>query len=300
MDEAPVERIAIVRNPRSGTAPDTATLEQAIRTARLDARVHDAPAGDAFAPWIDRLAAGVDLIVAAGGDGTVSAVATAAAKASRTLGIIPTGTLNHFARDTGIPTEIDEALDAIRTGRDQSVDVGTVNGHLFLNNVSLGNYPRMVRHRTKLETRGLSRRLSGTVAAFETWWDLRSVTAALTLDGEHITRRSPFIVIANGSYVLSGFSLGQREQINDSRLSVYVAPRSGRFGALMLPLRALVGNLEQYEQFEIMSAKAVKASLRYSRIAVGIDGEVRELQTPLEFAIQRQALRVRVPRPAEP
>ena len=300
MDEAPVERIAVVRNPRSGTAPESATLEQALCKARVNARVHDAPAGSAFLPWIDRLAADVDVLVAAGGDGTVSAVATAAAKANRTLGIIPTGTLNHFARDTGIPTELDEALEVIRTGRDQGVDTGTVNGHLFLNNVSLGNYPRMVRHRTKLEKRGLSRRIAGTIAAFETWWDLRSMTAALTLDGEDIVRRSPFIVIANGSYVLSGFSLGQREEINDSRLSVYVAPRSGRFGALLLPLRALVGRLEEYEQFEIMSAKTVTATLRFARIAVGIDGEVRELQSPLEFAIQRQALRVRVPRHAEP
>jgi YegS/Rv2252/BmrU family lipid kinase len=300
MDEAPVERMAIVRNPRSGTAPETATLEEALHKAGVKARIHDAPAGEAFVPWIDRLAADVDVIVAAGGDGTVSAVATAVAKAKRILGIIPTGTLNHFARDTGIPTEIDEAVEVIRAGRDQGVDVGTVNGHLFLNNVSLGNYPRMVRHRTKLEKRGWSRRIAGTVAALETWWDLRSMTAALTLDDREIVRRSPFIVIANGSYVLSGFSLGQREQINDSRLSVYVAPRSGRLGALALPLLALVGTLEQHEQFEIMSAKSVKASLRDARIAVGIDGEVRELQTPLEFAIQRQALRVRVPRHAEP
>jgi diacylglycerol kinase family enzyme len=300
MVEKAVERIAVVRNPNSGTAPDAAALEQALRNAGVSARVVDSPAGDAFVPWLDRLAADNDVLVAAGGDGTVSAVANAAVKAGKTLAIIPAGTLNHFARDCGIPAGLDEALAVIRSGRDQSVDIGSVNGHLFLNNVSLGNYPRMVRKRTVLERRGLSRRVAGAVAALQTWWDLRKMPVALRLDDRDLFRNSPFIVVANGSYELSGFSLGKREQINDSRLSIYVAPPSGRFGALLLPMRALAGTLESHEQFETLEATAVTASFRFPRVAAGIDGEVRELQSPLVFAIQRQSLRVRVPRTPAP
>lgn len=104
MAEQQGERIAIVRNPASGTAPEVATLEQALRKVGVDARVCDSPAGDAFVPWLDRLAADVDVLVAAGGDGTVSAVATAAAKAGKTLAIIPCGTLNHFAMNSPAST----------------------------------------------------------------------------------------------------------------------------------------------------------------------------------------------------
>jgi diacylglycerol kinase family enzyme len=300
MVEAPVERIAIVRNPRSGTAPDPDKLAEALKTANVDAKVLDSPPGAAFLPWLDQLAADVDVLVAAGGDGTVSAAASAAAKHRRTLAVIPTGTLNHFARDLGIPTEVDAALEVIRAGRQQCVDVGLVNGQLFLNNVSLGNYPRMVRERTGLQRKGMPKRVAGAIAAFNTWWDLRSMVAALTLDRLDIVRRSPFIVIANGSYSLSGFSLGKREQINDGRLSVYVAPPSGRFGALLWPLRALVGTLERHEQFETLSASIVKATLKSSRVSVGIDGEVHELASPLEFTIRRQALRVLVPSDPKP
>jgi diacylglycerol kinase family enzyme len=176
------------------------------------------------------------------------------------------------------------------------VDVGLVNHHLFLNNVSLGNYPRMVRERTGLQRRGLPKRLAGAIAAFDTWWHLRSMTAALRLDDRDLVRRSPFIVIANGQYVLSGLDLGKREHISDGRLSLYVAPPSGRLGAMTFPLRALVGTLERHERFETLAASTITATLRSPRVAVAIDGEVRELQSPLEFTIRRQALRVLVPR----
>lgn len=298
MAEAPINRIAIVRNPRSGSVPDADTLGNALRTAGLSARIVDIPQAPGFEAWIDRLAAEVEVLVAAGGDGTVSTVAHAAAKARRIFGLIPAGTLNHFARDTGIPTELDAAIDVLRNGRVRCVDVGVVNDRLFLNNVSLGNYPRMVRERTGLIRHGLPKRIAGAIAAFDTWWDLRNMTAALTLDQRALVRRSPFIVIANGSYLLSGFDLGRREQINDGCLSVYVAPPSGRLGALSWPVRALIGTLERHEQFETLKAQATRITVGPNRIAVAIDGEVRELDSPLEFSIRRQALRVLVPRDA--
>ena len=90
-------------------------------------------------------------MVAAGGDGTVSAVAAAVARAGKTLAVIPTGTLNHFARDAGIPTELAQAMARAWHGRERAVDVGFVNGRIFLNNVSLGSYPRMVHERDALE-----------------------------------------------------------------------------------------------------------------------------------------------------
>ena len=298
MVEGPIQsgaRIVVVRNPRSGSALDTETLRQALRGAGVSADVVDMLNGPEFEEWIGRLAGSYDVIAAAGGDGTVSSVAAAVARASKTLAVIPTGTKNHFARDAGIPTDLDAAVALLRTGHPGAVDAGIVNGRFFLNNVSLGSYPRMVDERTELERRGRSRRTAGMIAVARTWWRLRSVTAAFTLDGRDLIRRSPFIVVGNGCYVLSGFSLRQRQRLSDHQLSLYVAPRAGRLGTLSLPLRAVLGTLDRYEQFETLSATEITIALGQRRVLTGIDGEVRECESPLRFAIRPGALQVLLP-----
>ena len=284
--------LAVIRNPNSGTAVDTATIENALNAAGLTAQILDAPHGSDAEAMLDRVAAQHDVVVAAGGDGTVSAVATAVAKAGKTLAIIPSGTLNHFARDTGIPADLNDAVAIIRNGIERSIDVGVVNDRFFLNNVSLGSYPRMVHERDALESNGRSRTVATAVAIARTWWHLRKLTADLVMDGRRITRRSPFIVVGNGSYVLSGLSLGKREEISDGQLSLYVAPSTGRIGALSLPFRALAGRLEAYERFETFCADRINATFRHRRIETGIDGEVRILESPLRFEIRRAALRM--------
>ena len=263
-----------------------------MRDEGVNADILDTPQGADVEDWIERIASRYDVLAAAGGDGTVSSVGAAAARSNKTLAVIPSGTLNHFARDVGIPTELAGAVALIRTGVTRAFDVGVVNDRFFLNNISLGSYPRMVDERTALEKQGRSRRIAGLMAVAKTWWDLRSVTGAITIDGREMIKRSPFIVIGNGSYVLSGFALGKRQNISDHRLSLYVAPRTGRLGAMSIPLRAVLGRLEQYEQFEAFSAREITIALKQHRVFVGIDGEVRELESPLRCAIQAAALQV--------
>lgn len=295
----PGARIVVVRNPRSGSAHDTAVLRQALNDAGVAADIVDILNGPQVEAWIDRLAGGYAVIAAAGGDGTVSSIAAAVARAGKTLAVIPTGTMNHFARDAGIPTELDAAVALLRTGRPDAVDVGIVNDRYFLNNVSLGSYPRMVDERTGLERRGHSRRIAAIVAIARTWWRLRSVTAAFTVDGRDLIRRSPFIVVGNGRYDLSGFDLTRRD-LSDHHLSLYVAPRAGRLGALSLPMRALLGTLDRYEQFEVFRATDIMIALSRKRVLIAIDGEVRELDSPLRFAVRRGALQVLFPQPGAP
>ena len=289
-------RMVIVRNPRSGSALDTVTLRQVLHQAGVGADIVDLPHGPEFEEWIDRLAARYEVIAAAGGDGTVSSVAAAVARANKTLAVIPTGSLNHFARDAGIPLKLEEAVALLRTGRQGAVDVGLVNERFFLNNVSVGSYPLMVDARTELERRGRSRRIAAVLAVARTWWQLRSVTATLTVDGGDLIRRSPFIVVGNGRYVLSGFALTRRHHLSDHQLSLYVAPHAGRLGALSLPVRALFGTLDEYEQFETFQANEITVAVRQRRVLTGIDGEVRDLESPLRFAIRSGALQVLLPR----
>lgn len=288
---AELSRLAVIRNPNAGSAVDRATLENALSAAGLAATIVDSPnGGPADGGALDRLDA--DVFIAAGGDGTVSTVAAAAARANKTLAIIPAGTLNHFARDARIPTSLADAVALIRHGAERGIDLGVVNGHIFLNNVSLGNYPRMVEVRDSFERRGRSRTVATTMAVAKTWWHLRKLAAAITIDDRRIVRRSPFFVIGNGSYTLSGLALGRRERISDGQLSLYVAPAMGRLGVLTLPLRALAGTLEQHEQFETMCASRITVAFSHPRVSAAIDGEVRELVTPLEFSVRREAVRL--------
>jgi diacylglycerol kinase family enzyme len=117
----------------------------------------------------------------------------------------------------------------------------------------------------------------------------------LDVDGTQITRRSPFIVIGNGSYVLSGLSLGKRHNIAEGKLSLYIAPPNGRIGVLALPFRALFGTLESHEQFETHCAETITAAFRAPRIGVAIDGDLHELDTPLTLTVRRRVLRILVP-----
>jgi len=288
-------RIAVVRNPHSGSAPDRGTLERALRSGGIAADIVEVRDAAVAAGWLDRIAGECDVLAAAGGDGTVSTVAAAAIRSGKTLAIIPTGTLNHFARDSGIPTDLCEAIAVLGYGRERAFDVGVVNDHIFLNNVSLGSYPRMVHERDGLEQKGRSRPVATAIAVARTWWHLRKLTAMLAIDDREMVRRSPFIVVGNGSYVLSGLSLGQRDDIADGRLSLYVAPSTGRVGALSLPFRALAGTLERYERFETFCAERITATFGHHRIETGIDGEVQVLESPLNFEVRRGALRVLVP-----
>jgi diacylglycerol kinase family enzyme len=292
----PSPRIAIVRNPRSGSAPEASELARAARASQVPVTVADVPEGAASTPWLRRMAADFDVVVAAGGDGTVSAVAAAVASAGKTLAVIPTGTLNHFARDVGIPIDLDKAAAVIAAGHERTVDLGVVNEHLFINNVSFGNYPRMVHEREALERDGRAHTLATTIAIARTWWHLRKLAVVLTIDdGKTVIRRSPFIVVGNGSYTLSGLALGRRDEISDGRLSLYVSPSSGRLGALSLPFRALLGTLERHEQFETFFASKIVAEFARRTIVAAIDGEVAELTSPLEITIRRNVLRVLVP-----
>ena len=96
---------------------------------------------------------GATVVAAGGGDGTVNAVASVLVGTETTLGVLPLGTLNHFAKDIGIPLEMEEALAVLRDGKVQHVDVGTVSDRIFINNSGLGLYPDMVFNRERRQNR---------------------------------------------------------------------------------------------------------------------------------------------------
>ena len=287
-------RLAVILNPRSGSAPGREELARALDAAGIAAEIHCMPPAD-VSPWLAGIANRYDTLVAAGGDGTVSTVAAVALRTAKTLGVIAGGTSNHFARDLGLPAPLDATIGVLAASATSLLDVGLVNDRIFLNNASIGAYPHMVWQRTRARQRGLPRPIASSLAVMDTWLGLGHITTRLCVDRQELIRRSPFVVIGNGSYEVEGLHLGRRRTLTEGKLSLYVAPNLGRADALALPLRAFLGRLKHHQKFEEWCGTTITLDTSQREIRVALDGEINRIETPLRFSLMPRALRTIVP-----
>jgi diacylglycerol kinase family enzyme len=237
-------------------------------------------------------------VVAAGGDGTVSAVASRLAGSRVPLGVLPMGTLNHFAKDLGIPLDLEGAVAVIAKGHIAAVDAAEVNGRVFINNSSLGLYPDIVLDRERQRRRlGRGKWRALLAASLHAARRYPVLSLKIDLDGQAYLRRSAFVFIGNNEYRMEGFEIGERPALDGGRLSLYVTQRTGRFGLLRLALRALLRRLRQANDFDMLTAPSLVVDTRHSHMRVATDGEVTLMETPLHYRIRPGALRVIVPEP---
>ncbi len=264
----------------------------------FEARVTLAASGaDMTAAARDALAHGMTAVVAGGGDGTINAVASVMVDTGVPFGVLPLGTLNHFAKDIGIPLALDEAIATVAGGARRQVDVGEVNGQIFLNNSSLGLYPDIVRDREKQQSRlGRGKWLAALWATIGALRRYPFLSVRLCMgDGDEHARHTPFVFIGNNDYTMQGLNIGARARLDSGKLSVYVAQRPGRLGLLRLAWSALRGRLAQERDFDVLSADSLAIETRHQRIRVATDGEVTVMATPLRYRIRPAALTVIVP-----
>lgn len=236
------------------------------------------------------------VIVAGGGDGTISAVASEVIGTNRTLGVLPMGTLNHFAKDLNIPLELEEAARTLLTGRVVKVDVGEVNGRTFLNNSSLGLYPKIVRKREKQQERlGRGKWFAFVWATLSVLRRYPFLDVRLSTEDRALTRRTPFVFVGNNEYEMENLNVGARSCLDAGQLSLYVTHRTGRLGLIRLALRALFGGLRNERDFDALCTKEVWIETRRTRQSIAIDGEVMLMNMPLHYRVRPGALRVLVP-----
>lgn len=297
--------LPVIVNSASGRGHDAAgleTLRGLFRDAGAEARVLVADDGEELRA-IARREAGArpPVIVAGGGDGTINAVASELIGTDIALGIVPLGTLNHFARDAGIPLDPSEAARNVVASHSVRMDVGQVNDRIFINNSSIGLYPRMVRHREMQQHR------LGRGKWHAMFWAVMAVLrhspflrVKLRLDAEDRHCVAPFIFIGNNEYVMEGFAIGQRRRLDAGQLTVYFTSRPHRAGVLRLFLRALFGRLRQSGDFEARAAHSVQIASRHRHLLVATDGEIASMETPLDYRSLAGALRVIVPAPVAP
>jgi len=244
----------------------------------------------------DMLEEGFDPIVAGGGDGTVSSVASQLAGTGVRLGVLPLGTLNHFARDLGLPVEIDRAIEVVCSGDSRRVDVGMVNGHTFINNSSLGLYPDIVRVRDKWRAR-VGKWPAMVIASLIVLTRFPFMRITAQINGIRIKRRCPLVVVGNNEYKLEPRQFTQRERLDSGWLGAYMLRDEGRAGLLRLALHSLVFRLDEAASFEHYRAQEAILTARRRRIRVALDGEVYKLRTPLHYSSVPGGLHVIVPKP---
>ncbi|MGH9628852.1 MAG: diacylglycerol/lipid kinase family protein, partial [Bryobacteraceae bacterium] len=193
------------------------------------------------------------------------------------------------------PLDLAEAIRNLRTGTAEMLDVGTVNGRVFVNNSNLGLYPRLVYLRNAQQKRGRGKWIGFVKAALVTFRRFPFLRVRLEAGGHSIERKTPFVFIGNNEYKFEGLRIGSRQRLNDGHLCVSVAQRVGRWGVLRLVIRALLGRLTEDRDFIMLSTKSLWVATRKKLLPVSIDGEVVLMQAPLQYKIHPGALRVIVP-----
>ncbi|HQZ97530.1 MAG TPA: diacylglycerol kinase family protein [Pyrinomonadaceae bacterium] len=295
--------IEVIINAAGGSFVEGETeqkLKDAFAVNGLDAKINLARTGEQIGEFAEAAAkSDAEIIVAGGGDGTISSVAAIVSKANKTFGVLPLGTLNNFSKDLQIPQDITEAVRMIADGNVAEIDLAELNGRIFINNSSIGLYPHIVKDREKQQERlGYGKWRAAFWAALKIFRLSPFLKVGIVVDGKFFLRKTPFVFIGNNQYEMDLYNIGRRPALDQGKLSIYFLHRGGRFGVIRLLFRTVTGRVKQWKDFEEVLAEDVSIQTRRKRIHVAFDGEVSVAKTPLRYTILPKAVRVFVPKPA--
>lgn len=305
----PPRTIFVVLNTGSGRrdrANVPGQIESALRSAGRDyevmkvARKRDVPAAAARAA---RLAAGcAGIVAAAGGDGTLNSVAQAALEADVPLGVVPLGTFNYFARENGIPLDVAGAAAVLSEGTEQPVQVGLVDGRVFLVNASLGFYPRLLEDREAFKQQYGRTRWVALLAAL---WTLLMRThpelvVRITTGGDSRALRVSTLFVGNNPLQLARLGVEEAQAVEAGLLAAIGVRPTGLWGMLDVLLYGAVGRLGQAAGVEAFAFREMEVAPLHRRrralfLKVATDGESTRLKLPLVFRVAPKPLRVLCP-----
>ena len=233
------------------------------------------------------------VLAVAGGDGTIRCAAGVVADTDLPLLPIPAGTRNHFAREVGIPTLADAGR--ATSGSIRRIDIGEVNGEVFVNNANIGIYPRIVEER-KVHQKRFSKQTATLVA---TWRQVRTLHKfTVTVDGGD-TYRAWMVFVGNGRYGSSLVDLADRESLEDGILDVRIMRADGKLARLRVALSLVLGRVEDSPMAVFDEVSSVELAFKRPKVEVALDGEIFEMTTPLRFRCRPKALKVLVPEPSD-
>lgn len=279
--------------PLDGEGLREAAAERGLNVVDLDGEV------DISHVIRERVRYGERLFIAAGGDGTVNHVIQALVNTEAVLGVIPSGTYNHFARDLGIPLDWRAALEVACNGATRQIDTGRINDRFFVNNVSLGLYTRFVAHREE-KGRDYPRWKARLYAAYVTLRKYPHVNLTVETEHRHEVIRTHVFMVSNNGYDLSRIGVeAPRDRMTEGRVSVYWLPHIPRWQMMRFVARYLAGRMRETPGFRSFRTMRMRVQASRETLDVGVDGELFEMATPLVITAVPQSLNVKVPRVIE-
>lgn len=290
--------VPVIINQSGGSAGDDARerVSAALKASGVKAKIILADGADCAGHAARLAKAGAPVVVAAGGDGTISAVAGALAGSATAMGVLPLGTLNHLARDLGIPFDLGEAAALLAAGHVRCIDVGELNGRTFVNNSAIGLYPLMVLDRDVQQKRlGRSKRLALLVASARTLVRFRHQRLSLKADEGKAVVDTPLLFVGNNEYEIALPEAGKRAALDEGTLCVLALRKPSRAGFVAAVLRAMIGRTRPDDMIRIATEGRLRVDSARSHLAVAVDGETLHLKPPLDYRLRKQALRVIAP-----
>lgn len=303
----PGPELVVIVNPGSGAHDAQATrgtlsrlFGAAGRAFRFVAIASPAELARAADEAAAAAAARSEVLVAVGGDGTINAVAQAAWRHGCRLGVLPQGTFNYFGRDHGIAQDLEEAATALLRAEPREVQVGEVNGHLFLVNASLGLYPQLLQDREAFKQQFGRRRwvamLSGLLTVIR--WR-RQLALEIDVDGRRTRVLTPTLFVGNNRLQLErlGLEPAMAQRVGEGRLAALMPRPIGSWRLLLLALRGALGRLGEAEEVQGAAFRTLTVQVRGARrVKLATDGEVGPLTPPLRFQVAERPLLLMLPR----
>lgn len=291
-----------VINRKAGTIagdPDLSSssgLNRLFKDAGIKADVHLVTPSQ-FSTELRRVAASdADIIIVGGGDGSINMAANIILGTRKVLGILPFGTMNNFSKTLGMPDDLREAVHALTRSVPQSLDLGEVNGKVFVNNSSIGIYPEVVRRREQyVERLGLRKYVAMFAAFIMLLIDLRFYDLHIEANGEGDRITTPFVFFGNNRYEPRFLSYPARESLTDGVLSAFYFPGAGRFRLFKIALSAFLGKMRSSPEVKFLEAKELTVTTRHKRLRVSRDGEIGWMKPPLHYRILPRAIDVLLP-----
>jgi len=299
-------KILVILNSRAGRRSSHGDeilgeeIAAAFQAFNVDAQVASPEVTDLTAFTKQAMTSRFDGVVAAGGDGTINAMAAALVGTSMPLGILPMGTLNHLAKDLKIPFDLQEAARAIAEGQVREIDVGEVNGRIFVNNSSIGLYPEAVRKRDQEIFRlGRGKWPAMLDASLRVFFRFPLITIRIETPDGSLTRTTPFLFVGNNKYEMKFLRIGDRPSLENGELCAYLLEHKGRLAFLRILLMGILG-LKHDGDLSFILSREIHVQMRRRRITVSADGQLMTLETPLHYRSRPKALRVFAPETAKP
>ena len=291
----------VILNSNAGTASatgvDAASLYALFEANGLNAEIDDRSDVSLSKRIADAMSSAAPTVVAAGGDGTITALAAALVDSEKNLAILPLGTVNALAKDLHVPLALPEAVAALTTGEIHRIDVGEVNGRIFLHKVVVGLIPGVAAGREHIRGRQDTAAKIGFLRYFFRRL-ARTKRIAVVIEpeaGERRVERVQAMAVASNSYDEGLGQFFSRHSLDRGTLTLYVLRHFTTRDFIRLTAGMLLGRWRNDEALHVESVNSVTIDTRKDLIKVMFDGEVESLHTPLQFRIRPKALSVIVP-----